>query len=367
VLILLSVCAAGDLVAADESTPLRFCADPANLPFSNADAGNPGIYVEMGALIAQAIGRDMTTVWRYTYYGKRTIRTTLLAGLCDATVGLPDADDFMGPRVIYSKPLLELGYALVSPAGHAIKSVADLKGARVGVQFESEPQNYLATRDDVQAVTYLEPGAAMQALAAGKIDAAFIWGPIAGYMNKRTYDGAYAITPVAGPGMQWQAAVGFSGKNAALRDAVDAILPDKAEDIKMLRERYGFPTGAPIALNSSGVAESDQAPLQPGTSAATEAQSTTSATAANVERGRELFNGTCAHCHGPNAVQSERRIDLRLLRHRYGDDMDKTFMTTVTQGRPSKGMPNWRDVFTVVQLADILAYLHTLQTPDPKM
>ncbi len=78
--------------------------------------------------------------------------------------------------------------------------------------------------------------------------------------------------------------------------------------------------------------------------------------------GREVFNGTCAHCHGPDAVQAERHIDLRLLKHRYGDDMHDKFWTTVHQGRPAKGMPSWKDVFTDDQLNDVYAYLLTVQT-----
>jgi mono/diheme cytochrome c family protein len=80
-----------------------------------------------------------------------------------------------------------------------------------------------------------------------------------------------------------------------------------------------------------------------------------------VADGRELFNGTCAHCHGPDAVQSERRINLRLLRHRYGDRMDEVFHETVTHGRPSKGMPNWSSVFTEDDFRNILAFLKTVQ------
>ena len=77
--------------------------------------------------------------------------------------------------------------------------------------------------------------------------------------------------------------------------------------------------------------------------------------------GREIFNGTCAHCHGPDAIQSERRINLRLLHHRYGDDLDDVFHTTVTKGRPAKGMPTWEGIFSEDDFAKILAFLKTVQ------
>ena len=83
---------------------------------------------------------------------------------------------------------------------------------------------------------------------------------------------------------------------------------------------------------------------------------------AEVAAGRELFDGTCAHCHGPGAVTIERRINLRLMQHRYGDKMDETFMHTVTHGRPQKGMPDWTGALDNDQFAKILAFLHSVQT-----
>src|SRR5262249_39083728 len=80
-----------------------------------------------------------------------------------------------------------------------------------------------------------------------------------------------------------------------------------------------------------------------------------------VNSGKEIFNGTCAHCHGPDAIQSERRIDLRRLRHRYGDDMHAKFWTTVHEGRPAKGMPAWKEVFTDDQFDRIYAFLLSVQ------
>ena len=60
------------------------------------DNGAPGLYVEIGHAVAEALGRPMETVWSLSYFGKRNIRTTLLAGQCDLVVGLPADSDFMG-------------------------------------------------------------------------------------------------------------------------------------------------------------------------------------------------------------------------------------------------------------------------------
>ena len=359
-----------------EETPktLRLCADPANLPFSSADPKTPGLYVEIGEAIGRAMGRPVAPVWSLTYFGKRAVRTTLLAGKCDASIGLPQDKDFMGPRVIFSKPLLQIGYALVIPNSVTVTSLDDLKGRRVAVQLATTPQGLLAYRDDIQTVTFREPEEAMRALAAGQVDAAFIWGPIAGYVNKTALNGAYQVVPVRGVGLQWPAAIGFARGQTTLQQEVDRAIDSIAGEIEALRTKYGFPTGNPIELGQAGAAAKltlaaadnphadETTPSAAAPKPAEPASESGGQNSEEVAAGRELFDGTCAHCHGPGGVTVERRINLRLMHRRYGDKMDETFMYTVTHGRPEKGMPNWEGVFTDEQFAKILAFLHTVQT-----
>ena len=99
---------------------LRLCADPDNLPFSSNDPANPGIYNEIGDAVGKALGRPVTHVWYRTYFGKRAVRVTMLSKQCDMTIGLPDSGDFMGPGVIFSKPLFDLTYSLVAPKGEPL-------------------------------------------------------------------------------------------------------------------------------------------------------------------------------------------------------------------------------------------------------
>src|SRR5271163_626341 len=180
---------------------LRLCADPDNLPFSSDSPAKLCIYNEIGEAIGEAIGRPVTHVWYRTYFGARAVRVTMLAKQCDAMIGLPDSDAFMGPKVIFSKPLFNLGYAIVAPKGRSLTSVDDLKGKRVAVQFETEPQNIVAPRDDMTAVTVLSPEEGMKSLVEGRADAAFLWAPTAGYLNKTAYDGRFSIVEIDGPGL----------------------------------------------------------------------------------------------------------------------------------------------------------------------
>ncbi len=365
--IFLSLTASAHRAGADEAQPLRLCADPTNLPFSSDDMSKPGFYVEVGQALGKALGRPVAYDWYKSYFGKRTVRVTLLGKQCDAMIGLPASDDFMGPSVIFSKPLLTQTYALVSAKGLKLDSIDDLKGKRVAVQYLSTPQNLLAQRDEIDKVTVMSPQEGMTALDQGRADIAFIWGPVAGWLNKTDYNDRYAIRSTEGPGLSWVSAIGFAKGSTELRDQVDAALPALQKTISDLTEKYGFPADAPVRFSTtesairhaSGIL-SEPLPIvlvQVATAAA-------AATPEEVTSGREVFNGTCAHCHGPDAVQAERKIDLRLLKRRHGDDTHDIYWKTVHEGRPSKGMPAWKEVFTDEQLNNVYAYLQTVQTPS---
>jgi polar amino acid transport system substrate-binding protein len=346
-------------VAPAPGAALRLCADPANLPFSShtADAAAPGLYVEIGQAVARSLGRPLQTVWSLSYFGKRNLRTTLLAGQCDLAVGLPAEADFMGPRLIFTRPILQLGYALVLPQGSTARSIDDLTGQRVAVQFGSPPQGLLAARSDITSVTAMDPEEAMRRLAGGEADAAFIWGASAGYINRVALNERYRVVPVAGPHMQFQAAIGLSSQQSGLRDAVDAVLDGLAPRIRELSDKYAVSQGAPILLAAAppmqvALAEAPAPSTTPGTVAARRA---------DLVKGKEIFNSTCAHCHGPSGVVEDRKINLRRLHLKYGEQLEESYFTTVTNGRPTKGMPAWKDVFSTQDFVDILGYLRTIQ------
>ncbi|WP_035981316.1 transporter substrate-binding domain-containing protein, partial [Bradyrhizobium sp. STM 3843] len=155
---------------ANEADPLRLCADPTNLPFSSDNPSQPGFYLEVGQALSQQIGRPVTYDWYKSYFGKRTVRVTLLGKQCDAMIGLPLSSEFMGPTVIFSKKITTETYALVSRGTLVLSSIDDLRGKRVAVQYQTTPQNLLAERDDIEKVTVLTPDEGMTALAQGKVD-----------------------------------------------------------------------------------------------------------------------------------------------------------------------------------------------------
>ena len=369
--ILLASSAAG---LTNEADPLRLCADPTNLPFSSDNPSQPGFYLELGQALSQQLGRPVTYDWYKSYFGKRTVRVTLLGKQCDAMIGLPLSPDFMGPTVIFSKKITTETYALVSRETLVVSSIDDLRGKRVAVQYQTTPQNLLAERDDIEKVTVLTPDEGMTALAQGKADVAFVWGPVAGWLNKTTYQSRFRIQPVEGAGLSWDAAIGLARTSGQLRDQIDAALPQLERRIAELAAKYGLPGDPPIRLGAASsliklasLTGPAQLLRQPAAEASVIRVSDSNATDPQTEvvtLGKEIFNGTCAHCHGPDGVQAERRIDLRRLRTRYGEDMREKYWTTVHEGRPSKGMPAWKEVFTDDQFESIYTFLLTVQSSE---
>lgn len=82
---------------------------------------------------------------------------------------------------------------------------------------------------------------------------------------------------------------------------------------------------------------------------------------ARVQKGRSLFNQTCAHCHGPDAAAGQPERNLKRLRARYGSAMHDVFKSAVTNGRLEKGMPVWGEVLDPGTIDTIYSFLETVQ------
>lgn len=349
-------------VSAETVPPLRFCVDPDNLPFSNANEATPGLYVELGREIARVLGRPFQPVWVPTYYAKRQVRLKLLAGQCDGFFGLPDDAGFMAPRVVLSSPFLRLGYALVVPKGMSVAGPRDLGGRRVAVQFSTTPQDFLASQADIQPVTAMSVEEAMRDLVDGKADAAFVWGASAGWLNKTKFGDAFEVVPVDSEGMAWTVGIGFARGQDVLRDEVNQALAGMAQTVSALASKYGLPQAPPLRLATEGALPSPAPVPGPGGGEhKPPADAIAISSAVDGAAGHKLFNENCAHCHGPDAVQGERRRNLRLLQRRYGDEVHEAFMATVTHGRANKGMPNWSGILSTDEFNEIFAFLMSVQ------
>jgi mxaJ protein len=178
--------------------PLRVCADPNNLPFSN-DRGQ-GFENKIAELLARDLGKKI----EYTWWAQRRgfVRNTLKAGSCDVIIGVPTGLEMVLP----TSPYYRSTYVFVTRSKDDIRvrSFDDpvLRRIRVGVQLigddgtNSPPAHALSNRGIIYNVKgyavygdYSQespPSRIIEAVARGEIDLAIAWGPMAGYWASRS-------------------------------------------------------------------------------------------------------------------------------------------------------------------------------------
>jgi mono/diheme cytochrome c family protein len=90
----------------------------------------------------------------------------------------------------------------------------------------------------------------------------------------------------------------------------------------------------------------------------TGARAETANSSGAIEQGRSTFNSHCAHCHGEDAAAAEDCYNLPQL---LSEKNDAFFFTTVSKGIADKGMPPWKGVLKRREIANILAFLRSLE------
>jgi quinoprotein dehydrogenase-associated probable ABC transporter substrate-binding protein len=242
--------------AAQQPAPaLRVCADPDNLPYSRADGA--GFENRIAELVAADFGLPLEYAWLPDRRG--FVRKTMGAGLCDLVVGVPAGFE----RTLNTKPYYRSSYVLVQRVdqGPAVHDFADprLRQWRVGVQLVGDdlatsPPGYalaqLGVTDNVIGfpIPGDQPAAArmVAALAHGELDAAFVWGPQAGYFA-RSSAAALRLQRIAPPAavatqrFEFAIAMGVRRGDTALRDRLDALLVRRHADIARILADYGVP------------------------------------------------------------------------------------------------------------------------------
>jgi quinoprotein dehydrogenase-associated probable ABC transporter substrate-binding protein len=235
------------------AAPLRVCADPGNMPFSN-EAGE-GLENKIGAVLADALG---TTVQYYYRPGieRGMTRSTLDADECDVMLDMPvDAERVLTTQAIYRTTFV-LAYR--NDRGISIKSLDDprLQKLKIGVYQTSAIREALAEHDVIGNVSihYLshdgdlvpehQPGYQVQEMIDGKIDIAAVWGPFAGYY-KAMKNAPIVIQPVnlmedAVP-MEFDMALAVRNSDKELLARLQQALLDRRDAIHSILTDFGVP------------------------------------------------------------------------------------------------------------------------------
>jgi quinoprotein dehydrogenase-associated probable ABC transporter substrate-binding protein len=263
----------GASASADETrAAFRPCIDPANLPFSNTSG--EGFENRIAELFAKQLGLPVQS---YALAQRMNfIRNTLRYRLpgqdfrCDIVMSVPVGYD----QAWATSPYYRSTYALVYPKGKGlddVRSGADLVAlpdARrskltIGIHDKSPASIWLVKHGmEAQAKPYqmlspdpdAYPGQIIDnELAQGRIDAAIVWGPIAGYYAKRVRNVELVVVPLRSePGVKfdYEVAMGVRYGEREWKETIDKLIAqNKAAIMGILRE-YSIPLldeqGAPI-------------------------------------------------------------------------------------------------------------------------
>ena len=242
---------------------LKVCQDPSNLPFSNEKG--EGFENRIAELFAEKLG------WKLEYFSfpqrMGFVRNTLRFKLpgedyrCDLVIGVPAQWDQVSP----TKPYYRSTYALVYPQGgklDGVRSAKDLaaldpkvrKGLRIGVYDRSPATEWLNKHDLAeQGVPYrmmnadpeYYPGQIIEKdLAAGTIDAAIVWGPIAGFFAKRISRPHIVVVPLRSePGVKfdYDIAMGVRFGEQQWKATVERLIDQNRDRIDEILREYGVP------------------------------------------------------------------------------------------------------------------------------
>jgi quinoprotein dehydrogenase-associated probable ABC transporter substrate-binding protein len=246
--------------AAQPAAPdeLRVCADPNNLPFSNS--AREGFENKLADLLAQKLGKRLSYVWWAQRRG--FIRHTLNAGQCELVMGVPVGYGHLETTIPYYRST----YVFVSQqARHLdLASIMDgrLRTLTIGVHLIGDdgnnppPVHALGARGIVDNVRgypiygdYRQPNPParlIEAVESGEIDVAAAWGPLGGYFAKKSKV-PLTVTPIkdgdkfAPQVFQFDIAMGVQKGNDQLRDRLNALISQNAEEITTLLKAYGVP------------------------------------------------------------------------------------------------------------------------------
>jgi mxaJ protein len=255
--------APADAPATAESV-LRVCADPNNMPLSNQSGEG---YENR---IAELLARDLGWKLEYTWFPQRMgfIRNTLKARdpdqdhfKCDLVIGVPIGYELTLTTPAYYRST----WAMVVPMGKGLDDIhtpddllkidpARLKKLRFGLVGRSPPTDWLLKHNLIdQAVSVATqsgdpaayPGQMIEdQLAAGQIDVAFAWGPIAGYFTQHAKPPGMRMLPFApDPDIHfdYKIAMGVRFGEKDWRDRIAGLIARDKKQIDEILLSYGVP------------------------------------------------------------------------------------------------------------------------------
>ena len=238
--------------------PLRICAEPDNLPFSNEKG--EGFENKIAAVLAKDLGMSL----EYTFLREKKgfLRQTLNANRCDVVIGVPSQLE----RVRKTEPYYRSTYAIVTRKDRHLdlKSYNDpaWEGLKIGLHTigddgSNAPPAHVLGHHHLGANVVGYPmwgaegerdpqGDVVKAVADKKIDAAIVWGPFAGYFAK-PYGKDLLVRPapvdpeLPDQIMAWDITMAVRKDDEALQGKLNGSLHRESKKIQQILKDYHIP------------------------------------------------------------------------------------------------------------------------------
>jgi mxaJ protein len=256
--VVLSAVAVLSMISA-EAAPLRVCADPDYLPYSNRTG--EGFENKLAAAVAKALGETLEYTWENTRGPggfPEFLARTLDAKKCDVVMNIP----YGSREELTTQPYYVSSYvfAFKKSRNYDIKSMDSVVLKRIKIGFESDTpaENGLKMRGLIPAAMAFDigsnsgesPAAMLNAVENGQIDVLITWQPAIGAFLKQHPDLEVVSVPnerALGSPEQYAfpMSMGVREGDEALRKRLDDVIASRQSELTSILSQHGVKLYSP--------------------------------------------------------------------------------------------------------------------------
>lgn len=245
-----AVPAAAQVADLRSTTAFRVCADPANAPMSMKDGS--GFENRLAAKFGEWLGLPVTYSWFPS--GMGFITKTLRAGTCDVVMGYAQGDELVQNTNHYYTSVFGIVARRDGPLAD-VDRLGDpaLKGHPLGVIAGSPPATIMAraglAKDMRGADLFVDRrvedpvGELIEGVREGSLDAAVLWGPLAGPRLKDDPDLQFTplLQETTGPKMFYRITMGVRLGEQEWKRQLNSLIRRHQDEIDALLHEAGVP------------------------------------------------------------------------------------------------------------------------------
>ncbi len=265
-----NVVSAGEFKPVKGQTVLRVCADAHNLPYSNNKL--QGFDNKIAALIADELGISVEYYWfpQRIGFSRNTIKKVdAETGLfvCDLAMSVPSAPGMLATTTPYFRSIDAMVYR--TGEGFELNKISDIaklkaqgRILKIGLFDRAIATKKLLDSGLGEQIIYYQfmPGDARvyagriveDELATGKIDVAFVWGPIAGYFANKS-DVPMKVVPLVELGRKYvfSFSLGVRRQDKNWQHLLNKILEKRKDDIATIIREYHLPSLTSLGMTAT--------------------------------------------------------------------------------------------------------------------